>query len=135
MKATSHTWKPLVYIGVTLGGVAVALGTLFLLVKLVHPGFSLVGLRKGEGRAVIAIACIVAYGTVVGITRLLKRRFGRVFGTYLDDPDAEDEAHVASSSNRPCRRCGTLFAVFRNDFHAAGFCSRACQEAFGRAGG
>lgn len=124
----SQSWKPLVYMGVTVGGVAVVLGTVFLLIRLIDPHSSLIGLRRGDGELTIYIAALIAYGTVVGITRLLKKYYRREFGTYLDDADAI-ELGPAPSNEKLCARCGTLFGVFHNDFHAAGFCSRACRQA------
>jgi len=129
----SHSWKPIVYMGVTIGSVGVVLGVLYLLMLVINPHFSLVGLDRAGGRLTLFIAGAVAYGTVVGTTRLLKKYYGKEFGTYLDDADAI-EPGPAPSNEKLCARCGALFAVFRNDFHSAGFCSRACQEAFGKRG-
>ena len=123
---TSHSWKPIVYIGVTIGSVGVVLGTLLLLAWMVHPKFSLV---KENARLTAVLLGLAAYGTVVAVTRLLKKHYGREFGSYLDDADAV-EAGPAPDREKLCARCGTLFGVFRNDFHEAGFCSRACREAF-----
>ena len=127
----SQSWKPLVYKGVTVGSVVVVLGFLYLLILIVEPKFSLVGMSRGDGKATILAAGMIGYGTVVVMTKLLKKYYGREFGTYLDDAEAI-EPGPAPSNEKLCARCGTLFGVFHNDFHAAGFCSRACQEAFGK---
>src|SRR6185369_2208478 len=127
----SQSWKPLVYLGATAAGVAVVLAAFYLLVMLFCPHFSLAELGRGNARAIALVAGLTAYGTVVAVTRLLKKYYGREFGTYLDDADAI-EPGPAPSNEKLCARCGSLFAVFYNDFHAAGFCSRACQEAFGK---
>jgi hypothetical protein len=132
-RTKSQSWRPPVYLGVTIGGVIVVLAVCYGIAKLVHPGFSLVGMSREDGRLTLLIAGVLAYGTVVVVTRLLKRVYGREFGTYLDDPDAP-EPGLRPSDEKPCARCGTLFAVFPNDFHAAGFCSRACRNAFARRG-
>ena len=130
-RMNSQSWKPVVYISVTIAGVALVLGFLFLCVWVVHPGFSLVGLRRDEGKLTLIIAGAIAYGTVIVINRLLKKYYGREFGTYLDDPD-EIEPGPRPPMEKICTRCGAVFAAFRNDFHAAGFCSRGCQEAFAK---
>lgn len=127
----SQSWKPLVYMGVTIGGVALVLGALFLAIRLIEPRFSLLDLRRGDGRLLVTMAGAAAYVTVVVITQLLKRSFGREFGTYLDDADAVEES-PRPSHHKLCARCGTRFGVFPNDFHEAGFCSRACRHAFAR---
>jgi hypothetical protein len=127
----SHGWKPVVYVTTTLAAVAVVLALAFLVARLVHPGFTLVGMHRSEGKLTLVIAGLMAYGTVMAVNQLLKRFYGREFGTYLDDPD-----EVGPGQRPPlekiCTRCGERFGAFRNDFHAAGFCSRACQEAFAR---
>jgi hypothetical protein len=127
----SQSWKPLVYMGVTIGGVAGVLGVLYLLILLINPRFSLVGMSPNDGKLTLLIAGVIAYGTVIATTRLLKKYYGREFGTYLDDADAI-EPGPAPSNEKLCARCGSLFAALHNDFHAAGFCSRACREAFGK---
>src|SRR6185436_3526485 len=129
----SQSWKPVVYMGFTVGAVMVVLGVLYLAILLFNPHFSLIALSRDAGRETILAAGMIAYGTVVAVTWLLKKYYGREFGTYLDDTDAI-EPGPAPSNEKLCARCGSLFAVFRNDFHSAGFCSRACQEAFGKRG-
>lgn len=130
-RTKSQSWKPVVYMGVTIGAVAAVLGAIYLLALIANPRFSLVGIDRDGGRLTVFIAGCVAYGTVVATTRLLKKYYGREFGTYLDDADAI-ELGPAPSIEKLCARCGTRFAVFPNDPHAAGFCSRACQKAFAK---
>jgi hypothetical protein len=129
--AKSHAWKPLVYLGLTTGGVIVVLGALVLTLRVITPEFSLSKALREDGEATLWIAGSIAYVTVLGITALLRRHYGREFGTYLDDPDLI-EAGPGPSEEKLCPRCGTRFGVYRNDFHAAGFCSRACRNAFAR---
>jgi len=123
----SQSWKPLVYVSATLGAVAVVLTLAYGIAKLLIPGFTIVGVRRGEGRILIGIAGVLAYGTVLATNKILKRGWGREFGTYLDDPDQETST-LPSSSTRMCRRCGTPFQVYSNDAHASGFCSQACKS-------
>ena len=127
----SQSWKPLVYLGATAGSVAVVLTAFYVLIMLFFPHFSLAELGRGNARVIAVVAGLTAYGTVVAVTRLLKKYYGREFGSYLDDADAV-EPGPPPSRDKLCARCGTLFGVFHNDFHAAGFCSRACQEAFAK---
>jgi hypothetical protein len=124
----SQSWKPLVYLSTTVGAVVLVLALTYGITKLLFPGFTILGIHRGEGRALIAIACALAYGSVVVTTRILKRYWGREFGTYLDDPDRETLGPPVTSTTTMCRRCGTPFQVFSNDAHAAGFCSLACKS-------
>ena len=123
----SQSWKPLVYTSATLGAVAAVLALVYGIAKLLIPGFTLVGIRRGEGRLLIGIAGALAYGTVMAMNRILKRYWGQQFGSYLDDPDRET-SELHSTKTLPCRRCGTPFQVYANDAHAAGFCSQACRS-------
>lgn len=127
----SHAWKPAVYLGLTIGGVIAVLGVLYLTIRLILPEFSVLELLRVDGEATLWVAGSIAYVTVLAITALLKRTCGREFGTYLDDPDVV-EAGPAPSEEKVCPRCGARFGAYRNDFHAAGFCSRACRDAFAR---
>ena len=127
--AKSHAWKPIVYLGFTIGGVIAVLGGLYLMIRLICPEFSLLEVLRVDGEAVLWCAGAIAYVTVLAITAFLKRSYGREFGTYLDDPDVVEPGPRPSEA-KICPRCGTRFGVFPNDFHAAGFCSRACQSAF-----
>ena len=129
----SHVWRPAVYLSATIGGVLAVLGALHLTIRLIYPEFSLKELLRVDGELTLWMAGVVAYVTVLVITALLKRYYGREFGTYLDDADTV-EIGPGPTDHRLCARCGTLFAVFPNDFHAAGFCSRACRNAFARRG-
>ena len=76
---------------------------------------------------IVGIAGALAYGSVVATGRILKRFWGREFGSYLDDPDGE-RSGLPSTSTRNCRRCGSPFQVYTNDAHAAGFCSQGCKS-------
>ncbi len=122
-----QSWKPLVYISSTIGAVVLVLTIVTLSAKLLIPGFSIVGIHRGEGRLLIGVAGALAYGSVLATNRILKRYWGREFGSYLDDPDLET-AELRSMKTSRCRRCGTPFQVYSNDAHAAGFCSQACQS-------
>jgi hypothetical protein len=124
---SSQSWKPLVYILSTLGAVVIALGLVYGAAKLLIPGFTIVGVPRGEGRILVGIAGALAYGSVVATTKIMKRFWGREFGSYLDDPDS-DRSGLPSTVTQNCRRCGSPFQVYDNDAHAAGFCSRACQS-------
>jgi ribosomal protein S27AE len=124
----SHAWKPIVYLTASLCAVAIALTLAYLLASLIIPGFTLVGLRRAEGKLMLAVACGIAYGTVLATNWLLKRMYGREFGTYLDEPD-DESVGLHPTLEKRCSRCGTVFGAFHNDFHAAGFCSRACHQA------
>lgn len=128
---TSHRWKPPVYFGVTLGAVVIVLALAFGLARLVHPGFTLKGLGKLEGRITLLVGGGLAYGTVVATTRLLKRHFGREFGTYLDDVD-HDLAEIGPGEDKRCPRCGTRFHAYHNDAHREGFCSQPCLDAYSK---
>jgi len=123
----SQSWKPVVYLSTTIGAVVVVLALVYTAAKLLIPGFSVLGIRRGEGRLLVGIAGALAYGSVLLTTRLLKRYWGREFGNYLDDPDQET-AELRATKTTICRRCGTPFPVYSNDAHAAGFCSQACQS-------
>ncbi|HVE42817.1 MAG TPA: hypothetical protein VNM14_23250 [Planctomycetota bacterium] len=123
----SQSWKPVVYLSTTIGAVVVVLALVYTTAKLLIPGFSVLGIRRGEGRLLVGIAGALAYGSVLLTTRLLKRYWGREFGNYLDDPDQET-AELRATKTTICRRCGTPFPVYSNDAHAAGFCSQACQS-------
>jgi hypothetical protein len=141
----SQSWRPLVYLSTTLGAVGVVLALVYGIARLLIPGFSVVGIRRGDGRILIEIAGALAFGTVLATTWILKRYWGRAFGTvlattwilkrywgrafgtYLDNPDA-DPLHLRANGTHKCRRCGTPFQVYSNDAHAAGFCSQACQK-------
>ena len=125
----SQGWKPVVYATTTIAASAIMLGLLYLVIRLVYPGFSLFWLRRADGELLILIAGWIAYGSVLAVTALLKRFFRREFGTYLDDAD-QIEPGERPSLEKICTRCGMAFPAFPNDFHAAGFCSRACQRAF-----
>ena len=123
----SHRWKTQVYLGVTLGAVGLVLGIFYGIMGMViaeTPG----GLKRGEGRLLIAIACGLAYGTVVLANYALKRGWGHRFGSFLDDPDQETLPPPPGVETR-CRRCGLSFPVYPNDAHNAGFCSWACWDA------
>jgi len=121
----SQSWKPVVYLSTTVGVVVVVLGLVYGITKLLFPGFTILNLHRGEGRALLAIAGALAYGSVVATTKILKRHWGREFGTYLEDPDVDTP--LPASVTTMCRRCGTPFQVYTNDAHAAGFCSQACK--------
>jgi hypothetical protein len=123
----SQSWKPLLYISSTVGAAAVVLMLVYGITKLLFPGFTIFGLDRGEGRALLVIAGALAYGSVVATTKILKRIWGREFGTYLDDPDGET-AELRSTGTNRCRRCGSSFQAYANDAHAAGFCSQACRS-------
>jgi hypothetical protein len=125
----SHGWKPVVYVATTITAAAIMLGLVYLLVRLVYPGFSLFGLSRADGELILLIAGMIAYGSVLAVTEFLRRYFGREFGTYLDDAD-RIEPGERPALEKVCPRCGSAFPVFPNEFHAAGFCSRACQRAF-----
>ena len=119
------------YLLVTMAAVVVVLTLVYLVARAVVPGFTLLGLRRREGDLLLWIVGGIAFGTVVGTTWLLKRFFGKEFGTYLDDPDADVEG-LHPACEKVCLRCGTPFAAFRNEFHAAGFCSHLCWKAAAR---
>ena len=123
----SQSWKPIVYISATIGAVVVVLALAYGITKMLFPGFTILSLHRGEGRALLVIAGALAYGSVVVTTKILKRYWGREFGTYLDDPDKET-AELRASGTQKCRHCGTPFQVYSNDAHAAGFCSQACKS-------
>src|ERR1043165_4075707 len=93
----SQSWKPVVYMGVTVGSVVIVLGVLYLLILIAAPKFSLVGMSRGEGKATILAAGMIGYGTVVVTTKLLKKFYGREFGTYLDDADAIEPGPAPSN--------------------------------------
>jgi hypothetical protein len=123
----SQSWKPLVYISATLGAVGTVLALVYGIAKLLFPSFSMVGIRRGEGRILLGIAGVLAYGTVLAANKVLKRVWGREFGSYLDDPDGET-VELESMQSKRCRRCGSRFPAYTNDAHAAGFCSQACRS-------
>jgi len=122
-----QSWRPIVYISSTLGAVVVVLALVYGTTKLLFPGFTILRVDRGEGRALLVIAAGVAYGSVVATTKLLKRYWGREFGSYLDDPD-QVTSEPRASITKMCRRCGTPFQVHSNDAHAVGFCSQACMS-------
>ncbi len=124
----SQSWRPLVYLGVTAGAVVVVLGLIAGFLFLVAPsGMRRIG--RVEGRAMVLAAGVIAYLTVMITNRVLKKYFGRQFGTYLDDPDTTEDGPQPAATKQ-CLRCGLVFGAFHNDFHAAGFCSHACHEAY-----
>lgn len=123
----SQSWKPVVYLSTTIVAVVLVLTLVYGVAKLLIPGFTILGIRRAEGRVVVGIAAGLAYMSVLATTKLLKRYWGREFGSYLDDPDQET-AELRSTKTLMCRRCGTPFPVYSNDTHAAGFCSQACQS-------
>lgn len=115
------------YFAITLASVAIVLSIAYLVARIVDPRFTLIW----EGEAIAAIAGLLAFGTVVATTWLLRRFFGGWFGATLDDPDAVEHPK-RPALEKSCLRCGAFFGVFKNDFHAAGFCSRACQDVHAR---
>ena len=123
----SQGWKPIVYLGTTAAGVLFVMGLAYVAVLVIHPGFSLSRLERNEVKIVFAVAAVLAYGTGMGITRLLKKRWGHKFGTYLDDPDAPEEP-LPPPTTKVCLHCRGTFPAYRNDLHAAGFCSPGCRE-------
>ena len=125
----SQGWKPVVYLATTVAAAATVLGLVYGLIRIFVPGFSFLKFRRSEGDILLWITGMIAYGTVLRITALLKRYLGREFGTYLDDAD-QIEPGVRPALEKTCTRCGLVFPAFPNDFHIAGFCSHACQRAF-----
>lgn len=124
-------FKTTAYLAITLASVIIVLTTAYLILRTIDPGFTLVGLRRSEGKGTLALIGMLAFGTVVATTWILRRFCRGWFGETLDDPDAV-EASARPALEKSCLRCGAFFGVFRNDFHAAGFCSRACQDVHAR---
>jgi hypothetical protein len=127
----SQSWKPLVHLSSTLGAVAIVLALGYGAATLIDPRFSIFGLRRAEGKILLAVAAALAYGSVLGTTGLLRRFFGRQFGTYLDDPE-NDLTELGPGHDRRCRRCGSSFQAYHHDAHATGFCSQSCREVFSK---
>lgn len=124
---SSRGWKPIVYLGTTAAGVLLVMGLAYLGVLLLRPLFTGSPLGRHEVKVWFALAGVLAYLTGMGITRLLKRRFGHYFGSYLDDPDAPEEP-LPPPTTKVCLHCRGTFPAYRNDLHAAGFCSPGCRE-------
>ena len=124
---SSHGWKPIVVLGSTTAGVLFVMGLAWLLVLLVYRGRSLSPDERTSVKLIFTVAGVVALGTGLAITRLLKKHLGHWFGTYLDDPD-EPEKPLPPPTTKLCLHCGETFPAYRNDLHAAGFCSPGCRE-------
>lgn len=119
-------WKPVVYLGSTLLAALLVVGLFFGMVRLLFPRAD-----SRDMKPAVYAAAVLAYGTVVITTQLLKRRFGRDFGTYLDDIN-EDPPVPMTGRPKVCSRCGTRFNACSNDAHRAGFCSQSCERAFAK---
>ena len=123
----SHDCRPIVYLGATFGGVVLVMGLAFLVAHLAYSGHALTRHDREIVRGIYVVGGLAALGTGFWINALLKRHFRHYFGTYLDDPDAPEEAPVPAT-RKVCLHCGAAFPAYRNDLHAAGFCSPGCRE-------
>ena len=124
---SSQGWKPIVYLGTTAGGVLLVMLLAHVVVLVAYPD----GISSRDERSTVKLIYyaggVLALGAGLTINHLLKRHFRHYFGTYLDDPDAAEEP-VAPAQTKVCLHCGGVFAAYRNDLHAAGFCSPGCRE-------
>ena len=123
----SHGWKPIVYLGATFGGVMLVMLLAHLLILLIFPRGISSGSDRNSAKMVYMVAAGLALGVGLMINHLLKRHFRHYFGTYLDDPDAPEDV-APPPTTKVCLHCGSPFPAYRNDLHAAGFCSPGCRE-------
>jgi hypothetical protein len=124
MGMSSQSGKPLIYLGVTFGGVMLVMGLAHLVVLLIYPhGHA----DRETVKLIYTVGAGVALGVGFGINHLLRRHFRHYFGSYLDDPDAPEEP-LPPSTTKACLHCGGVFPAYRNGLHAAGFCSPGCRE-------
>lgn len=88
----SQSWKPILYLGITFGGVMLVMGLAYLVVLLAYPKGIVSRGDRGTVRLIYLVGGAIALGTGMAINHLLKRYFRHYFGSYLDDPDTpEDE--------------------------------------------
>ncbi len=123
----SRGWRPIVYLGATGGGVLLVMLIAHLVVLAAYPK----GISRRDDRSTVKTIYmaggLLALGAGFGINHVLRRHFRHYFGTYLDDPDAPEEP-VPPAATKVCLHCGAVFPAYRNDLHAAGFCSPGCRE-------
>ena len=124
---SSQNLKPIVYLGATGGGVLLVMLITHLVVLMAFPKGISSRDDRGRVKMIYMAGGVVALGAGLAINHLLKRHFRHYFGTYLDDPDAP-EPPTAPAETKVCHHCGAVFPAYRNDLHAAGFCSPGCRE-------
>jgi hypothetical protein len=124
---SSQGWRPIVYLGTTAGGVLLVMLIAHLVVLVAYPD----GISRSEERSrvkmIYVAGGVLALGAGMAINQALKRYFRHYFGTYLDDPDAAEEP-LPPPQTKVCLHCAGVFPAYRNDLHAAGFCSPGCRE-------
>jgi hypothetical protein len=111
---------------VVIGSCAIVIVLVFLLVAAAFPGFTLIRMRRSDFKLFL----LVCLGIITVVVPLADRLFRRTVGlAFHEEPELEIEP-VRPDVQKSCLRCGEGFGAYHNDFHQAGFCSRACREAY-----
>ena len=111
---------------IVFGACAISLTLTFWIILSLIPELASAGTHRHRAGMILAIASGVILVTVPLADRLFRRMLGRRFPFEKEISIPE----TRPTAQRPCRRCCESYWVHANEHHQAGFCSRACREAF-----
>jgi hypothetical protein len=111
---------------VVIGTCALGILLVFLLLAAASSGFTLIRMRSSD----FELFLLVCLGIITVVVPLADRIFRRTVGRAFDEEPEPEIKPVRPDVEKSCLRCGEGFGAYHNDFHQAGFCSRACREAY-----
>jgi len=115
---------------IVFGACAIALTLTFWIILSLIPELASAGTHRHRSGMILAIASGVILVIVPLADRLFRLTLGRRF-------PLEKEISIPESPptlQKTCRRCSETYWVHANEHHSVGFCSRACREAYSKAG-
>jgi len=124
----SRKWRPLLYGLFMIGSCALTLTLTFAVILSINPEAA----SRTSSRSLGDLIPLIAMGVIAVTVPAAAKAFRRLLGRRFPDENEVVLSETPPTVQKVCGRCSESYWVHANEHHAAGFCSKACREAYAR---